>query len=147
MDYLEYLIEQEETINSKIKKILNSLKSWFEQKIQQIKETLSKLASKVSSKLKSNIICNKDIPEENIKKGDKGKDLLEKIKRMLKNTKETGEKVIDKCKNGLKKISQNKAEEAKEEKESCKSLLNKFSSICIRTIFVLGCINVVTELT
>lgn len=146
MKNLEYLLEQENLINEKIKSGLKTLKEWFEQKTEQIKETLSKIASKISSKLNKNIICKKDIPEANIKKGDKGKELLDKIKKMLNSLKESGDSIIDKCKNGLRKISQNKVKEAEEEKNKCKSLLNKFSSICVRTLCVLGAVNVVSQL-
>lgn len=145
MDSLEYLIEQEESLNSKIKEAISSLKKWFEEKLRKFTELLEATREKFAKKLSSKIPVGKLKKDIKVKgkilfrKGDNSKKVLSKAKELCSKILNKIKESINYCKAGIKEIGDRKKAKKRKEKilETSEDINNLFTTVTT----VLGCLS------
>lgn len=137
MENLEYLLEQEESLTSKIKNKAIQLKEWFQQKIENVKELLSTTKDKIRSLATKGKTSKKDISQYGIKVGDSASKVLSKIKGLFSELNSYVNNIVTLCKNGISSIMKKDMSKATTVKEKVVEDVKKIPPI-ITGIAILG---------
>ena len=120
---LTVLLQEQESIKEKISAALTTLKQWFLDKIDQVKEIFASIKDKVSEKvrtIRSNAAASKDVKDADgnilVTKGTTLNKIKIKIASLLLKVKKDGDVTIRDCKSGVDAVSKGDAEKAKKTK-------------------------------
>ena len=143
--YLETLLEEESSIKSKITSALTTMKQWFLDKIDQVKEAFTSLKNKIAEKLrsvKSGMKISKDILDEDgnkiLSKGDSSDKAKGKIKTLLSGIKTKGDKTVADCRNGIKAVGKGSSELANKYKTTIISGLKGIAAGIVVSLAIVG---------
>ena len=132
---LSILLQEQESIKEKITGALKSLKQWFLDKIDQVKEIFASIKTKISDKVRSikgDAVASKDVKDSDgsilISKGSKFSSFKGKLNSLLGKVKKDGDSAITDCKTGVEAIANNDAGTAKSKKTSV--------GACLKNIFL-----------
>ena len=152
MENLEQLLTEENSIKDKISQALKTLKQWFLDKIDQVKELFTSIKSKIMDKIKGfnkDVICNKDIKDETghtiLSKGDSLAKAKSKISVLLGKLKKNSDDTIKECKDGVISVSKFDTQGATEKKSSVTKRVKIIRGTIIAIIAVVGSLVGVTH--
>ena len=151
MENLQYLIEEQNSIKNKITSALKTLKQWFLDKIDQIKEVFSTIKNKVIEKLRSfqkKSVLTKNIYDINnnkiLSKGDSSEKVQAEAKILLNQIKRDSDDTLKDCRDGVKSVSDNDTAKAAEKKST---VVKKLGGIRATILIIVGLFAVNTMIT